>query len=127
SRRSSAMRAPQARRMREATGSRSNAYKRCSRVTFSCLRALASAKASRKVDSSSLVMLKAILPQSNAQLLVPLHGGEEGELRLPGHRLDAADLGLRDLVSVHAGDARATAVHLPHEVGRLRRGLVEDR
>src|SRR6185295_16090956 len=86
-----------------AVDSLSNARRRCSNVTYSCCRVVASATARLKVFSSSFV------------IIILFHRTQERELISLSQACDFVYLHLSDFKSKDAGQANTFPVHVQHE------------
>src|ERR1044071_3371242 len=102
-----------------AVGSASKASSRCSSVTYSCRRVVASATARFKVFSSSFV----IMVLSGACIL--FHRAQEWELISLSETSDFLHLHLSDFISKDASQTGTFPVHVEHESNRLVFAVIE--
>src|SRR5215213_7912247 len=90
-----------------AVGSLSNASSRCSNVTYSCCRVVASAIARFKVFSSSFV------------IIILFHRTQERELISLSQTRHFLYLHLSDFISIDAGETNSFPVYVQHEPNRI--------
>src|ERR1041384_4551511 len=95
-----------------AVGSLSNARRRCSRVTYSCCRAVASATARFKVFSSSLV-------------IILFHRAQQRKLIRLRNTRDFVHLHLRDFISVDTRETHPFSVYVQHNSNGIAFAMVK--